>query len=257
MIKHLHPCLALAIFLVARLVAGAAEIAGPDYEQPQPFTGTLYAGTGTNNILFTFRRTATRQGASVRVLREFFHPDGSVAARERVTFEGASLTSFQLEERQTGAQGGTTVAPDARNPAKQKLLFDWTTGPGAKKKTDDETLQKNTLVGDMIPYFIVAHWNALMRGEAVNFRFIVPSRLETVGFRLVKESEVTAQGRPAVRLRMEPSSLLIAQIVDPLFFMVEKDGAHRVLEYIGRTTPKKKEGAKWKDLDARTVYDWK
>ena len=26
---------------------------------------------------------------------------------------------------------------------------------------------------------------------------------------------------------------------------------------IGCTTPKKKEGGKWKDLDARTVYDWK
>ncbi len=207
--------------------------------------------------LFTFKRTATRDGASVRVLREFFNPDGSVAARERVTFEGPSLTSFQLDELQTGAQGGTTVVPDAKTPAKQKLLFDWTAGPGAKKKTDDETLQKNTLVGDMIPYFIVAHWDELMRGTAVNFRFIAQSRLETVGFKLVKESEVTAQGRPAVRLRMEPSSLLIAQIVDPIFFIVEKDGAHRVLEYIGRTTPKKKEGGKWKDLDARTVYDWK
>jgi len=37
---------------------------------------------------------------------------------------------------------------------------------------------------------------------------------------------------------------------------VEKDGAHRVLEYLGRITPKQRDGTKWKDLVARTIYDW-
>jgi hypothetical protein len=139
---------------------------------------------------------------------------------------------------------------------KRKLLFEWTEAAGAKTKTADEALQPDTLVGDTIPYFIVTHWNKLAQGTAVNFRFIASSRLETVGFKLVKESEINWRGKPALRLRMEPSSVIIRQIVDPLFFIVEKDGAHRVLEYIGRTTPKHREGTKWKDLDARTIYDW-
>jgi hypothetical protein len=108
----------------------------------------------------------------------------------------------------------------------------------------------------MLPYFIVEHWNELIRGQAVMFRFIAQSRIETVGFKFVKESDVTWRGKAAVRFRMEASSFIIAQIVDPLFFIVEKDGAHRVLEYVGRTTPKLRDGSKWKDLDARTVYDW-
>jgi hypothetical protein len=29
-----------------------------------------------------------------------------------------------------------------------------------------------------------------------------------------------------------------------------------VLQYDGRTTPKLKDGSKWKDLDAATVFDW-
>jgi hypothetical protein len=29
-----------------------------------------------------------------------------------------------------------------------------------------------------------------------------------------------------------------------------------VLQYVGRTTPKLKEGNKWKELDALTVFDW-
>ena len=54
---------------------------------------------------------------------------------------------------------------------------------------------------------------------------------------------------------MEPSSLIIAQLVEPLLFIVEKGGGHRVLEYMDRSTPKLRDGSKWKDLDARTVYD--
>jgi hypothetical protein len=39
-------------------------------------------------------------------------------------------------------------------------------------------------------------------------------------------------------------------------FTVEKDGAHRILSYIGRTTPRVQKGKAWKYLDAETVFDW-
>jgi hypothetical protein len=206
-------------------------------------------------VLFTFKRAAVASNSFVHVVRDFLYPSGSLAAREQIVFERGHLISFTLDERQTGARGASVVAADIRNSGKQKLLFEWTPSSG-KRKTDSETLQPDTLVGDMIPYFIVAHWQQLMRGEPARFRFIASSRLETVGFKLVKEAEVMWRGRAAVRLRMEPSSFVIAQIVDPLFFIVEKEGAHRLFEYVGRNTPKLRAGSDWKDLDARTVYDW-
>ncbi len=224
---------------------------GAALDEPPLLTGTIYeTSSGTNNILFTFRRTAVRSNATVHVVRDFLYPNGAVAARESLVFERGELLSFQLEEKQTGATGGSSVTKDP----KRKLLFDWTTD--GKTKTDSEAFVADTLVGDMIPQFILTHWNELARVEAVSFRFIASSRLETVGFKLVKESDVDWRGKSAVRVRMEPSSVIIRQIVDPLFFIVEKDGAHRVLEYVGRITPKLREGAKWKDLDARTVYEW-
>ncbi len=214
-------------------------------------TGTIYeTSSGTNKILFTFRRTAVRSNTAVHVGRDFVYPNGALAARESIVFEGGELRSFQLEEKQTGARGSSSVTTDA----KRKLHFDWLAD--GKTKTDSEAFVTDTVVGDMIPQFIITHWNELARGEAVNFRFIASSRLETVGFKLVKESEVDWRGRAALRLRMEPSSFVIRQIVDPLYFIVEKDGAHRVLEYVGRITPKQRDGAKWKDLDARTIYEW-
>jgi hypothetical protein len=227
--------------------------AEPALAEPALLNGTVYeTSSGTNKVLYTFRRTAVRSNATVHVVRDFHYPNGSLAARERIAFERGELVSFRLDEKQTGAHGGSSVTKDV----KRKLLFEWTEAAGAKTKTADEALQPDTLVGDTIPYFIVTHWNKLAQGTAVNFRFIASSRLETVGFKLVKESEISWRGKPALRLRMEPSSVIIRQIVEPLFFIVEKDGAHRVLEYIGRTTPKHREGTKWKDLDARTIYDW-
>lgn len=234
----------------ASTVTHAAEKA-PDYEQPNRFTGTIYeTSSGTNKTLFTFKRTAERSNDTVHIVRDFLYPNGSLAARETLVMRQGSLVSFHLDERQTGAHGSTTLLDGSR----PKWIFDWT--EGGKRKTDNEAAQANTLVGDMIPYFIVAHWDELMRGQAVNFHFIASSRLETVGFKFVKESDLTWRGKPAVRLRMEPSSVIIRQIVDPIFFIVEKEGAHRVFEYVGRTTPKARDGNKWKDLDARTVYDW-
>jgi hypothetical protein len=250
------------IATVGMMLMFSESIAAPAvaYENPTTLGGTIYeTSSGTNKVLFTFMRTAVRSNSTVRVNRDFLYPNGAVAAREQLVFDHGQLVSFHLDERQTGARGSSIVAADPKNPAKQKLLFDWITTEGGKTKTktDGETLQAETLVGDMIPYFVLAHWNELARGDEVAFRFIASSRLETVGFKLVKESEVTWRGKPALRLRMEPSSIVIRQIVDPLFFIVEKDGAHRILEYVGRTTPKARDGNKWKDLDARTVYDWK
>jgi hypothetical protein len=246
------PVLALMLVFAARLFS--AEL---DYAEPKLLTGTIVARS-TTNVLYHFRRTTARNSNTVQVLRVFNYPDGKLAARERVTYVNGELSAFQLDELQIDAQGNTQVTVDPKNPRKKKLTFEYTVGDAAhsKRKTNTETTDGEVLIGDMIPYFIVRHWSELMRGEPAKFRFIAQSRLETVGFKLVKEAEVTHRGQPCVRLRMEPTSVIIAQIVDPLFFVVEKNGAHRVLEYDGRTTPKMRRGSAWKDLDALNLYDW-
>ncbi|MEY2466359.1 MAG: hypothetical protein QOD03_880, partial [Verrucomicrobiota bacterium] len=44
---------------------------------------------------------------------------------------------------------------------------------------------------------------------------------------------------------------------DPLYFTLEKEGEHRVLQYSGRITPSISRNNKWEDADAMTVFDWK
>jgi hypothetical protein len=81
--------------------------------------------------------------------------------------------------------------------------------------------------------------------------------METVGFAFRKDSETTWHGRKVIIVKMEPSSRIIAALVEPLFFTIESAPPHRVVQYVGRTTPKIQAGGKWKDLDAVTVFDWK
>jgi hypothetical protein len=241
----------LAFGFFIALFLGAAS-AGVDYLEPKILTGTIYAEAGLKQELFTFRRMATNSGTSIRVLREFNLPDGRLAARERVVYEGGQLKSFQLEELQTGAEGKATVQPTADGA---KINFNYT--EGATKKTGSEKFQSEILVSDMVGPFITSHWDDLAKGVAVKCRLVSISRVETVGFKFFKESDTTWHGTPVMRVTLQPSSIIIAHLVEPLHFILEKESPHRVLEYTGRTTPSIRKNGRWDDLDAVTVFDWK
>ena len=209
-------------------------------------------------MLFKSERRATRTGDKVRVTCDYSYPDGAPAAHHQIIYESGRLSSFEEQLLQTGEKGSAVIRSDPRDPAKQCIFFEYSAGLGseAKKSSASEVLEKDTLVDDMIPAFITAHWEALQKGEFAKFRYIVLSRKETVGFKLVKESETTWKGTPVVRIKMEPASFVIAQLVEPLYFIVEKQGQHRILEYVGRTTPLVKSGNKWKELDAVSIFEW-
>jgi hypothetical protein len=224
------------------------------YEEPRSLTATIYS-LDRKTVLFKFSRRSTRSDNRLEVIREYTYSDGKLAVRERVFYSGDELQSCELDELQTGHKSRANVATDPENPARKVVLFESSKGPGSLKRRS-EPLRKDTLNDDMVGQFLADHWGALKKGEEVKFRMIVASRAETIGFRLVKESETQRQGKPVVIVRMEPTSPVIRALIDPLHFKVEKDSPHHVLEYSGRTTPKLKSGNKWEDLDAMTVFDW-
>jgi hypothetical protein len=201
--------------------------------------------------LFTFRRTATNSGTTINVVREFNLPDGTLVARERVTYEKGQLKFFELEEMQIGAKGTATVRSEAGGV---KMNFDY--AQGTTKKTDSEKFVNGILVSDMVGPYIAGHWDALTNGTVVKCRLVSVSRAETVGFKFYKDSDTTWQGKPAIIVTMVPSSFIIAQLVAPLHFVVEKDPRHRVIQYIGRTTPSIRKNGKWEEVDAVTMFDW-
>lgn len=254
-----HPLRGLLLAFVATfmLLEHPIQAGSPSkYEEPIRLTATIYS-LDRKTVLFKFSRHSTRTDNQLEVTREYTYPDGQLAARERVLYYGNNLQSYELEELQTGRFGRATLKPDPDNPQNHLLAFEYSQDPArAKPKRDSEILPPDTLNNDTVGPFLASHWDALLKGEEVKCRFMVIPRLETVGFRFVRESEGQWHGQPVLNLKMEPTSPLIRALIDPLHFKVEKNGQHRVLEYSGRTTPKMKSGNKWHDLDAITVFDW-
>lgn len=253
----------LGCFLLGGLVlqaAGGREVARAAdapfrYELPKSLTGTVYAANSNlKRVLFKFTREMTRTGDKVKVIGDYTTPDGKLAAREVMVYEKDTLVLFELEEFQIKTHGIVKLS----QPAKKEAGWDfkYISNNGAKTNVSTEPLRPDTLVGDMIGPFLVAHWSELMKGGDVKCRYIVPDRTETVGFKFAKHGETTYQGKPAVIIKMSASSFIIAALVDPLYFTLEKGGEHRVLQYDGRTTPMIKDANKWKELDAVTVFDW-
>jgi hypothetical protein len=227
--------------------------AAPDYFNPVPIRGTIHEKQ-SSNLLFRVVRASTRTNTLVSVQRDYTEPDGREVARERACYDQGRLMSCELEELQIDARGRAVIERDAQGQA-HHIKFEYTTGhgPAARTKTDREAYRGDVLINDMVPYFIQSRWDELKAGRELKIRFIVIPRRETVGFTFSKVGETTWNGQPVVRLRMAPTSVVIAAIIDPVYFLVEKNGEHRVVAYIGRTVLKTKSGD---DLDALNVFQF-
>ena len=246
----------------AQTVSRAQAAQSPDaplmYEEPKFLAGAIYSSDPDKaQLLFNFKRVATRSGSTLKVERDYTYPDGRLAARERVVYEGNALLSYDLEELQVGAVGFAKIQHPVGNDAKVGGIdFEYRKEPGSRPKSRFESLVDNTLINDMVGPFLVAHWEAFARAEKVKCRYVVVPRRETVGFSFSKTSDSVWQGHEVLIVKMEATSPFVATLVDPLFFTIEKAPPHRVFQYAGRTTPKINVRGKWKDLDAVTVFDW-
>lgn len=236
----------------------AEPLASPpyDYAKPSLLTGTLYAiGSHRKDVLYMFRRTATRSGSIVHVKREFLMPNGTVAAVEKVLYESNQLVSFEMQDFQARVSGAIHIGPDPEDPARRDIFISYAHGlnpPLGRARL----LQPDTVIDDTLYPFMVDHWNALMEGEAVKFHFVSLNWERTFEFELVKTGESVQDGLPVVQLTMRPTSFFISALVKPILFSVQTSAPHRVLSYIGRTTPRILKGKSWKDLDAETVFNY-
>jgi hypothetical protein len=251
-------CASLLIWgAVSGPIRHCAALPLPHYEEPGVLTASIYArGTSTPRLLYNFRRTAARSGSQTTVLREYTYPDGKLAARERVVYDGKSLRSYHLDELQTESWGTATLLRDPHDPARTLLTIEYAKDGGSRAHSRTEVLNAGALVNDMMGDFISSNVERVQTGAKVNCRYIVVSRKETVGLSLSKDGETTWHGQAAIILKLQPASPLISVLVDPLYFAVEKAAPHRVFQYVGRTTPKGGSPGHWKDLDAVTVFNW-
>lgn len=253
----------LVAWLLAMPMAFAANVTNPppsapfDYAKPALVTGTLYAvGSDRKNVLYTFRRVATRIGDTVHVRREFLNTNGTIVALEKIVYQSNRLVSLVMQEFQAKVSGLARIVPDPKNPGRRKLLISYGSGL-TPPKGELENLPPDSVIDDNLYPFMVDHWKELMRGDSVKFHFISLEWRRTFAFELFKTDEFEEDGRTVERIEMKPVNFFIAEFFKPLVFIVDKADPHHVLSYLGRTTPRIKRGNSWDFLDADTVFHWK
>lgn len=211
-------------------------------------TATLYdLKSNQQKKLFTLNILITPENGDYRTEAKFVNPSGEVALVEKGLVRDAQLLTYEIDQKQTQEKGRMRVEAG-------RIYFEYE-GPGGKKKKADEKVSGFILGTSNFNGFIWKNWDELTRGKALDVRFAVWDRLETVGFTVQKIGEMEKAGERWMELRMKPTSFLIAALVDPIHFWYSlSDKQLRVMK--GRVAPKQFRDGKWRDLDAEAIYTY-
>ncbi|MBU6374863.1 MAG: hypothetical protein KGQ59_02600, partial [Bdellovibrionales bacterium] len=228
----------LFVLFAAVFVAGSPQLA-----LSAGFTAKGFDRAEKNDrVLFTADRTIAADGLSIRTV--YNGTDGKELVIEKMEFDSAGAPAkYSVDHLQSGTAGSVEVK-------EKKLVFSYRSADG-KVKSHEEDLPELWATGPLLIRMMAKHWESLMKGEALKFRFASWERAETVGFEIFKDGQgKTSDGRDVVIMKMKPSSFIIAALVKPIYFEMRPDGSF-IEAMNGRTLPKKAEGEKFKDLDAR------
>jgi len=213
--------------------------------QAQNFTGVLFEQKSNfSKKLFDLQGSLEIKDGLARTVAVYKDLQRKPVIEEKGVFKGEDLLSFEVDQFQTHEKGRVEVQGE-------KVFF--TYEKDGTKKTAEEKLKKPFLTSANFNVFIANHWKELMSGNEINVRYGVWFRLESVGFKIFKVGEVQNGTQKLIQLRMKPSSLVIAALVDPLNFLYSEDGS-QLLELSGRVPPKIQKGSDYKDLDADVRY---
>ena len=184
--------------------------------------------------------------------------DGSVA--ETIVFQGLAGEEIQRMEAVYDAATLALISFSRFYPLTGAGHFMYRSGDQVRmtrlsgsKHFDTEALDWSDamMVSSALVDRIGMERHALEAGEDVEFDLLLPSRLDSVGFRFRKAGDSEVNGRQVIVIEMEPTSWFLRLLIDPIRFYMDADSPHELLEYRGVTAILKKDGS---HLDARIVY---
>lgn len=194
-----RPVAAAALLLVAFLALAARPA-----QAALTFEEGLARDPGSRTLLYREHHLVRRaEGKPTERLVIYRCTDGTPFARKRVDYRGsAQAPEFRFEDARLGyseglrrAGGNDTVwVRDARGESERSAVLD---DPAAR------------LVADAgFDEFIRRHWRPLLAGQSVPLRFAVPSRLQTLGFKVDRQGSLTLGQEPAETFRLKLGGLL-------------------------------------------------
>lgn len=232
----LLPALALA------LLATGADAA----ERTLKFRGYAY-DLGSNKFLYTEvhqQRIVDERWAGGTI--DYYAPDGSRLGHKTLDFTAdpfVPVYRLDLTSRGGYMESITGLTPQTIEMAKQ--------GYGEKSVERASVKRPSAVAADSgFHVFIREHFPRILARETVSFVFAVAGNLDAYKFRIKRLDDTTFEGRPAIKLRVEPDSLL-RLLVDPLELTYEP-GDRKLVEYRGISNVH--DPATGKAWNARIVY---
>ena len=180
--------------------------------------------------LYLVERTATSRNGCVIVKWVTKKPDGQKLIVKTIRYRHGRFEALRIDNRWDRSRGSVKVTG-----GKYEMSF----ARDGHTDTDEGTMEETLLVRDQIIPFMRRHWAKVMRGETVPYRLFVPDRLRTIGFEFYKKRETVVRARPAIVIRMKPSSLILFALVGSIDFTFAAEGDHSMIEQDARVKVKK------------------
>ncbi len=195
-------------------------------------------------LLYKSKMVETEKDGIRETKNTYVDPSDAFVLEETAQMKGSTLIRYEMEQKQIGAKASVEVKGD-------EIIFEKT--QDGKTKKESEKFKSTLVISSNFTPFVKDHWQEILDGKTVSFRYAAWERMETVGFDIKKIGQETIDGKPVIQIKMSASSFVIAAIVNPIFFKYSADGSFLV-EMKGRVAPKKKVDSSWKDLDAEVIY---
>jgi hypothetical protein len=175
-------------------------------------------------------------------------PDGAPFARKQLAYEASRLApTFRLEDARSGVIEG--IARDARG-------LEVFARADAKSPLHTARVDGQGLVADAgFDEFVRASWDALERGEPVVAPFLVPSRLDSLAFKVRKTGESRIDGEVVSDIRLSLAGVLGWLVPDLDVSYRKRD--RRLMRFRGTTNLRDAGG---KMIEARIDFpaaDWR
>ena len=200
----------------------------------------------TGKLIYTEEHEAFYENeVNVRSIITYRDEKKNVIGKKEIAFVGTSaVASFRREDYRFG-----TVESAEPVGTGIKLVNKQDAGTAAKEEIVD--IPKPMAIDAGLNNLVRNNWDALAKGEKINFNLGVPSQLDYFSFRLLKVKDETVAGKKAVVVRFESDHWYIRLFVDPVIVWYDAE-TRRAVRYEGISNIYNEQG---KSYQVRVTFD--
>lgn len=189
----------LAGLAVPMALAGSTGRAAPTADDGvRHFEGQAFS-TADGHLLYRESHWLYREQGAPAQLVLYRCPDGRPFARKQIRDTGrAQAPNFELDDGRSGYREGVRGRGDTRQVFVRA-------GGNAKTRSAPLADSPELVVDGGFDAYVREHWESLGRDDGT-IRFVIPSRLKALSFKVTRQPDSTVDGRPVRMFRLSLDS---------------------------------------------------